>query len=104
MSQQRIPIKVVELLLLRLGLLSTAILCWNAATLVWEAGNPTHDTISIVLPLLCYITGFVLLILAVVKPHLYAIPVALIIVFCAYLQFDRIHSAQQNVFMSTDVY
>ncbi len=77
MYEDRVPLKAVELILLRFGLLSTAILCWNVATNLWETGDTTRQVITVILCLVCYLVGFALLI-------------ALAVAFCIYSQYDRI--------------
>jgi hypothetical protein len=53
MYEDRVPLKAVELILLRFGLLSTAILCWNVATNLWETGDTARQVITVILCLVC---------------------------------------------------
>ncbi|MCK5797983.1 MAG: hypothetical protein KAI47_12395 [Deltaproteobacteria bacterium] len=92
--------------ILRGGLLTTAIISWNSATMLWEGGSCASSILSTSLMLLGYLAGFALLLQAIIehpRPRArWFVLATLLLVFASYAQNHRI-AQLENGLLTTDV-
>jgi hypothetical protein len=95
---------------LRFGLVATAVLSWKGGTALWESETAIMNGTSIALMLSSYLTGFVLLVAAVMdggrqsSPPFkrWLIPLALLLLFVSFFHLHRLREQEAGYPLTTD--
>jgi tetratricopeptide (TPR) repeat protein len=95
-----------EILILRFGLVCSALLCWGAATLLWTSGNMTTQPLSVGLAIANYAVSFILILLAALarmpRGTVFLVLVAVLVVAISQLQVHTVLQTQFADPMTTD--
>ncbi len=99
--------ETLENIILRLGLIAAAAVCWFSASRLWEAGNMVIERGALALALLCFFTAAVLLFCAVVKhpPRRadWLIAAAVCLMWLSFLHVQNVNRDQAGRVYTTDV-
>ena len=93
-------------LILRFGLLGNVLLCWHAATRLWESGDMVRQTPSVILSMVNYLAAFLFLILvcrrSILQKAAWIIPLAPLLVYLSYAQIHHVNQEQFGGPLTTD--
>ncbi len=107
-EQPTMIIHQLHLIILRLGLVALAVVCWRMATHLGDDGDTIRQPLSLQLMFVMNITAFGLFFLAVFRrlrrQAMHIIPVVLLLLFVSQAQMDRVSDRQQGGEVSSDVW
>jgi uncharacterized membrane protein/Tfp pilus assembly protein PilF len=107
-KQPTLSLPQVENLLVRLGLIGGAVLCFYVATMLWESADVVRQSSTLVLVIAAYLIAFGLIIAAALRalPYrvIWVIPLVLVFALIGFVRNRDVNQIQNTSLASSDVY